>query len=161
MSHSEKILSFKEILKAYLKYPTFRLIFWLRICQVYRGGVQLYSRLRLNHYKRKLGIDVNVSTPTGAGLSIVHGGAVYLNAEKIGCNCTFYQSVILGTRAKNESGRPIVEDNVTVYTGAVIVGSITLHEGCVVGANSVVTHDVPAYTLVAGAPAKIVKMIQV
>lgn len=69
--------------------------------------------------------------------------------------------MILGTRAKNESGRPIVEDNVTVYTGAVIVGSITLHEGCVVGANSVVTHDVPAYTLVAGAPAKIVKMIQV
>lgn len=86
-------------------------------------------------------------------------GAVFLNAEMIGRNCTFYQGVTLGTAAKGRSGRPVLEDNVVVYTGAVVVGNITLHEGCIIGANSVVTHDVEAYTLVGGVPAKPIKSL--
>ncbi|MCC8060604.1 MAG: hypothetical protein LIO81_07205 [Clostridiales bacterium] len=55
------------------------------------------------------------------------------------------------------SAKPIIEDNVTVYTGAVIVGNVTVHSGAVIAANCVVTHDVPADTLVAGVPGRVIK----
>lgn len=55
---------------------------------------------------------------------------------------------------------PIIEDNVTVFPGAVITGNIILHEGCVVGANSFVNKDVEAYTVVAGASAKQIRKLK-
>lgn len=162
LSHGDEIPKAYQIMKAYIKMPCYRLIVWLRIYQYlkFRRAPYVVPYLHLQHYKSKLGIDVNISTPTGAGLSIVHGGAVYLNAERIGENCTFYQGVTLGTGAKGLYERPIIEDDVIVYTGAVIVGGVTLHSGCVIGANSVVTHDVPANALVVGAPAKVIKMMR-
>lgn len=54
-------------------------------------------------------------------------------------------------------GVPIVEDDVTVYTGAVVAGNITLHKGCTIAANAYVGHDVNENQLVAGVPAKHIK----
>lgn len=54
-------------------------------------------------------------------------------------------------------GVPTVGDNVTVYTGATVVGNVHLGDGCVIAAGVVVTTDVPANTLYAGVPAKHVK----
>lgn len=51
-------------------------------------------------------------------------------------------------------GVPTIEDNVTIYTGAVVVGNITLHKGCIIGANAFVNKDVESNCLVAGIPAK-------
>lgn len=47
-----------------------------------------------------------------------------------------------------------------VYTGAVIVGEVTVHTGAVIAANCVVTHDVPPNALYAGVPGKVVKFIE-
>lgn len=163
--HSGNDYSSKRIIKAYWKFPTFRVICWLRICQYFKeiGGVFRFVYpvvyFKLKYLKNKYGVDVNVSTPTGPGLTIVHGGAVYLNAECIGKNCTFFQGVTLGARSREDKRRPIIEDCVTVYTGAVVAGNVTLHKGCVVAANSVVIEDVPEYTLVSGVPAKVIKRI--
>ncbi len=119
--------------------------------------MNFYPRLRLNHYKRRLGIDVPASIPIGEGLGIVHGGTVFLNAESIGRYCTFYQGVTLGVGGVHDHNKPRIEDHVTVYTGAVIVGGVTVHSGAVIGANCVVTHDVPPNALFAGVPGRVVK----
>lgn len=58
-------------------------------------------------------------------------------------------------------GRPIViEDKVWVGIGATILPGVTLGYGCIVGAGSVVTHDVPAMSIVAGNPARVIKNIK-
>ena len=63
-----------------------------------------------------------------------------------------YQQVTIG-RGKMINGNdiPIIGDNVTVYTGAIVVGGITIGDNAVIGAGAVVTKDVPANTTVVGA----------
>lgn len=55
--------------------------------------------------------------------------------------------------------RTVVHSKVRIGSNATILGGVTLHEGCLVGAGSVVTKDVPAYTLVAGNPARVIKTL--
>ena len=164
--HEDRDVKFSEILKAYMQHSTFRLRVWLRIAQYLKsykivgGGVLrplVYTIFC--HYKKSVGIDIPVSTPIGEGLGLVHGGAVFLNAEKIGKYCTFYQGVTIGTAGKGRYERPVIEDNVIVYTGAVIVGGVTVHTGAIIAANCVVTHDVPPNALYAGVPGRVVKFI--
>lgn len=61
--------------------------------------------------------------------------------------------------AKIESNDIVVKDNVWIGFGATILKGVTIGEGAIVGAKSVVTHDVEPYTVVAGNPAKIVKKL--
>ncbi|PJK27986.1 acyltransferase [Minwuia thermotolerans] len=54
--------------------------------------------------------------------------------------------------------RPVrIEDDVWIGTGAVITKGVTIGRGAIIGANSVVTRDVPAYAIAAGVPAMVVK----
>ena len=62
-------------------------------------------------------------------------------------------------RKITSKGDLVIEDNVWIGEGASILGHVRIGEGAVVAANSVVTKDVPPYTLVAGVPAKVVKSI--
>lgn len=52
---------------------------------------------------------------------------------------------------------PIIEDDVWIGTDAIILPGVTIHKGAVVGANAVITKDVPAYAIVAGVPAKVIR----
>ena len=93
--------------------------------------------------------------PVGNGFKVLHPNGVYLNCRAIGENFTCYHNVTIGS--KRGVGIPSVGNNVTVYAGAVIIGNVTLHDGCVVAANAFVNHDVEANTVVAGVPAKVIK----
>lgn len=106
------------------------------------------------HIEFKYGIHINPNIPVGGGLKIVHGGCVHLNCSGIGQHMTVYHNVTLGGW---KDDIPAVENNVTIYPGAVVTGKITLHDGCTVGALSYVSHDVDAGCLVAGAPAKLLR----
>lgn len=118
-------------------------------------GVPVYLNSR--HYEYKYGIHVDFNIKIGGGMKVVHGDGVYLNCSKVGKNFTVYQCVTLG--ADKNGDIPIVEDNVTVYTGAVVIGNVVLHSGCTVGANAVVTHDVAINEIVVGAPAHSIKKV--
>lgn len=142
---------------------------WFRIMQKCKTSkflkytVGIFAYFMERHLSFKYGIHANTNTKIGKGLCIVHGSGVYLNCESIGDNFTVYHNVTLGEGRKNKhTGKsiPTVENNVTVYTGAVVAGGVTLHEGCVIAANSFVNKDVPAYTLVAGVPGRIIRKIK-
>ena len=81
-------------------------------------------------------------------------GIVVGEYSEIGENVQIGQNVTLGGHGEDgPSVHPVVEDNVTIYSGAVVVGDITLGKGCTIGANSVVLDDVPEDKTSVGAPA--------
>ena len=107
----------------------------------------LYLPWRL--WKVVLGLDVGflpVSTRLPHPFSIViHDDCT------IGERCTIYNCVTIGTDWK--TGVPSLGNDVVIFPGACIIGDVSVGDGSVVGANSVVTSDVSAGSVVAGAPA--------
>lgn len=151
--------SLKNLLRWYF-FPqgtTFPYLFWYRLTAgmkrnpilKYTIGVICYMFYR--HMGFKYGISIDTGIEVGPELLIVHGGSVYLNCKKIGRHCTFYQTVTLGSDKRNEI--PIIKNNVTVYTGAVVVGSIEIGDNATIGCNSYVHKDVDENVTVVGNPA--------
>src|SRR5699024_2566948 len=85
-------------------------------------------------------------------VGVVIGGGVI-----IGDNVTIYQNVTLGKKELSINGfsYPVIEDNVTIYPGSIVIGGIHLGEDSIVAANSVVLTNVPPNSLAVGSPAKI------
>lgn len=92
----------------------------------------------------------------GGGLLIMHGFSTIINCKSMGENCIIYQQVTIGA---TKNGCPQIGDNVTIYCGAKIIGNVIIGDNAVVGANAVVTKDVPSNAVVAGVPAKVIKII--
>lgn len=130
----------------------FPYVVWLRLLQSIRRKrmlTYLFEPLvywRYRHFEFKYGIHGNANIEIGPGLHVVHGPN-NLNAEKIGKNFTVRQFVTIG---EHKGGRPTIGDNVTINPSAVVVGPITLGDGCTIGALSYVSHDVPAGKIVKG-----------
>lgn len=87
----------------------------------------------------------------GGGLVFQHGFSTIIAAERIGTNCKIFQQVTIGY---NEDKRPVIEDNVTVCAGAIVIGDVHLESNVFVGAGAVVTGDVAAGQTVVGVPAR-------
>ena len=114
---------------------------------------QLFFLARLvNHLSRFLtAIDIHPGATIGRNLFIDHGFTVIGETAEIGDNVTIYQCVTLGgTNPTNGVGgkrHPTLRDNVIIGSGAQIIGPITVGERARVGANAVVTDDVPQMRL--------------
>ena len=99
-------------------------------------------------------IEIHPAATIGQGLFIDHGtGVVIGETAEVGDNVTMYQGVTLGgTGFATGKRHPTVEDNVTIGSGAKLLGPITIGHGSKIGANSVVIHDVPPNSTVVGVP---------
>ncbi|QHI71300.1 serine acetyltransferase [Aminipila terrae] len=77
----------------------------------------------------------------------------------LGSNCHISQNVTLGGKSGKQEV-PVIGDNVTIGTGAVIIGSIHIGNNVIIGANAVVLADIPDNAVVVGVPSKIIKYIE-
>jgi serine O-acetyltransferase len=100
------------------------------------------------------GVEIHPAAQIGRALFIDHGAGVVIGeTAEIGDNVTLYQGVTLGgTGFQRGKRHPTIENNVVVGSGAKLLGPINVGQGCKVGANSVVIHDVPARSTVVGNP---------
>jgi len=100
------------------------------------------------------GIEIHPAATIGQGFFIDHGmGVVIGQTAEIGDDVTLYQGVTLGgTGFATGKRHPSVQDNVTIGSGAKLLGPITVGHGSKIGAGSVVIHDVPPNSTVVGNP---------
>ena len=121
--------------------------------KLYTLGVPLLARVVAELAHAKTGIDIHPGALVGAGLFIDHGtGVVIGETAVIGERVRIYQAVTLGARSfpTDETGQivkgaprhPIVEDEVTIYAGATVLGRITLGRGSSIGGNVWLTRSV-------------------
>lgn len=117
-------------------------------------GVPVLPRAIAYAARALTGIEIHHAAQIGAGLFIDHGSGVVIGETAvIGDGVTLYQGVTLGgTGFETGKRHPTVQDNVTIGSGAKLLGPIVVGHGSKIGANTVVIHDVPANSTVVGNP---------
>lgn len=102
------------------------------------------------------GIEIHPGATIGRRFFIDHGmGIVIGETAEIGDGVMLYHGVTLGGQVLTQTKRhPTVGDNVTIGAGAKVLGPITIGSGSAIGANAVVTKDVPENSIAVGIPAK-------
>jgi serine O-acetyltransferase len=125
-----------------------------------QSGVPLLPRVISMFTRALTGIEIHPSARIGRGLFIDHGAGVVIGeTADIGNDVTLYQGVTLGGTGFAVGKRhPTVQDNVTIGSGAKLLGPITIGHGAKIGANSVVITDVPADSTVVGNPGHVVRV---
>jgi len=130
-----------------------RVAHWL-----FNGELFFLSRM-VNHFSRFLtAIDIHPGAVIGRNFFIDHGFTVIGETAEIGDDVTIYQSVTLGgtNPANGVAGKrhPTLMDGVIIGSGAQVLGPITVGPRARIGANAVVTHDVPEGATMIGIPAR-------
>lgn len=150
--------SFEEIV---ISYPFILAIAVHRIAhELYRMEIPLISRMMSEYAHSQTGIDIHPGARIGNQFFIDHGtGVVIGETSVIGSGVKIYQGVTLGALSfpKDDRGQiirgnkrhPTLEDNVTIYAEATILGDITIGRGAVVGGNVWIRESVPPETMVA------------
>ena len=142
-----------------LLYPGVLAIGLHRLAQwLFRGELYFVARF-INHLARFLtAIDIHPGAKIGRHLFIDHGFTVIGETAEIGDNVTIYQCVTLGgTNPTNGVGgkrHPTIEDDAILGSGAQVLGPITVGKRARVGANAVVTQDVPDGATMVGVRAR-------
>nr|WP_274637920.1 serine O-acetyltransferase EpsC [Microbacterium bovistercoris] len=102
------------------------------------------------------GIEIHPGAVLGRRVFIDHGAGVVIGeTAEVGDDVLIYHGVTLGGRQREGGKRhPTIGAGVAIGAGAKVLGPITIGEGCVIGANAVVTKDAPADSILVGIPAK-------
>jgi serine O-acetyltransferase len=121
--------------------------------ELYKFGVPMIPRIIAEHAHSRTGIDIHPGATIGRSTFIDHGtGVVVGETAIIGDRVRIYQGVTLGAKSfpMDDSGNPIkgidrhpiIEDEVTIYSGATILGRVNIGKGAVIGGNVWLTRDV-------------------
>jgi len=151
-------------LKAVLLHAGFKIVFWTRLCAYLHGKAFPWSLLfvvaRVVQWRlsRKVGVALSYRCRVGPGLLLSHPTGIVVNeGAVIGANCDLSQHVTIGRSNRGQrAGIPKIGNDVYIGPGAVIFGNVTVGDGAAIGANAVVTRDVPASGVAVGVPARIV-----
>jgi len=154
----------KSKLSLILTYPGVKAVFFHQIAHFFSiAKFDLIARIISQTSRFLTGIEIHPKAKIGKNLFIDHGmGVVIGETSEIGNNVTIYHMVTLGgispsidSDSQREIKRhPTLKDNVVVGSGAQILGPILIGENSKIGANAVVTKDVPANAIMVGIPAK-------
>ena len=154
----------KSKLIVILTYPGVKAVFFHRIANFF-SVAKLYLLARMiSQFSRFLtGIEIHPKAKIGKNLFIDHGmGVVIGETSEIGDNVTIYHMVTLGgispsinsNDQRHVKRHPTLMDNVVIGSGAQILGPVVVGKNAKVGANAVVTKDVPENAVMLGIPAK-------
>jgi serine acetyltransferase len=137
--------------------PQYRTLLCYRLAHAARH--RLVRRLFQHLYARASARSgVEILTPSlGGGVIMPHHGRTIINAVHIGRNFYVLHGVSIGNDYR--TGLPTIGDNVFVGVGSIVLGRITIGDNAVIGAGSVVLRDVPANSLAAGNPARVIKRL--
>jgi serine O-acetyltransferase len=143
-----------------LAYPGFHALLVHRVSRwLWHRGLRTPGRF-VSHLGRFLtGIEIHPGATIGRRFFIDHGMAVVIGeTAEIGDDVTIYQGVTLGGTSTHRGKRhPTIEDYVTIFTGAKVLGPITVGRHSRIGAGSVLVTSVPSHSTVVGIPGKVVK----
>ena len=154
----------KSKLSLILTYPGVKAVFFHKIANFFFvAKFYLLARI-ISQFSRFLtGIEIHPRAKIGKNLFIDHGmGVVIGETSEIGDNVTIYHMATLGgispsinsNEQRNIKRHPTLKDNVVVGSGAQILGPVTVGKNAKIGANAVVTKDVPENAVMVGIPAK-------
>jgi len=137
-----------------LAYPSLHALLIHRLAHaVWRRGWRLLGRVLSNFGRFLTGIEIHPGATIGSRLFIDHGlGVVIGETAEVGDDVTMYHDVTLGgvlpsVNSASQIGvkrHPTIRDGVIIGSGAQVLGAVTVGEGARIGANAVVTKDVPA-----------------
>ncbi len=154
----------KSKLAVILTYPGVKAVFMHKIANFFAiAKFDLIARIISQFSRFMTGIEIHPKARIGKNLFIDHGmGVVIGETSDIGDNVTIYHMVTLGgispsinSNDQREVKRhPTLQDNVVVGSGAQVLGPITVGKNAKIGANAVVTKDVPENGVMVGIPAK-------
>ena len=154
----------KSKLSVILTYPGVKAVFFHRIANFFSiAKLDLIARI-ISQFSRFLtGIEIHPRAKIGKNLFIDNGmGVVIGETSEIGDNVTIYHVVTLGgispsINSNDQRGskrHPTLTDNVVVGSGAQVLGPVVVGKNAKIGANAVVTKDVPENAVMVGIPAK-------
>ena len=154
----------KSKLSLILTYPGVKAVFFHRIANFFSvAKFDLIARI-ISQFSRFLtGIEIHPRAKIGKNLFIDHGmGVVIGETSEIGNNVTIYHMVTLGGIApsinsndqRNIKRHPTIEDEVVIGSGAQVLGPVRVGRCAKIGANAVITKDVPEKAVMVGIPAK-------
>ena len=153
IGHSQFESTFLKFCSAMCFSKSFRNIFYLRI-----GPIRFFRSILFWFFKPESSIQIpSTESKIGGGLLIRHHSSTIFSVEKCGGNCTVYQQVTVGF---SHGKRPVIGNNVTIYAGAKVLGGVKIGDNVQVGANAVVTKDIPDNAVVAGVPAKVIRIVE-
>jgi len=154
----------KSKLSLILTYPGVKAVFFHRIANFFQlAKFYLVARI-ISQFSRFLtGIEIHPGAKIGKNLFIDHGmGVVIGETSEIGNNVTIYHMATLGGIApsinsndqRNTKRHPTIEDDVVIGSGAQVLGPVTVGRCAKIGANALITKDVPEKSVMVGIPAK-------
>ena len=150
----------KSALEVLLCYPSLRAVrAHRRAHRAWQRGHRVWARKLSQWSRNRTGIEIHPAAVIGKGLFIDHGSGVVIGETTvIGDNVTLYQGVTLGGTGKEHGKRhPNIGSNVTIGSGAKVLGPITIGDNCKIGAGSIVLKDVPPNCTVVGNPGRVVR----
>ena len=126
-----------------------------------QGGIRrALSRIIYIKILRRYGCCIYPNAKVGKGFRVAHPVGIVIGKCVIGENFFIYQNATVGARRELEEIRglsPSIGNNVTICSNSIVIGKITISDNVIVGANSVVLHDLEEEGTYVGSPAKKVR----
>jgi len=152
-------ISLKKKIFIFLFNKNFKLLFSYRLQYRLRPTPLRFLNVYLKYRQRiKLGCDISVNAKIGENVRFAHAFGILIGAATIENNVTIFQQVTIGSHGVKgvEMAWPTIKEGTIIYSGAKILGKIIIGKNCTIGANCVVSRDIPDNAIIVSPIAKII-----